>query len=94
LADVEHRSRVKVAGRIHAIRVRPRGGVPALECTLVDGTGMLTIVFLGRRGIPGLHPGVILTAEGTVSDQHGTIAILNPVYEILSAHEAPSGGHH
>jgi hypothetical protein len=89
IAEATWRGHVKVAGRIRAIRVQPRVGVPTLECTLVDDTGGITLVFLGRRKVAGITCGRRLAAEGTVGDHHGRLAILNPVYELLGDDEDP-----
>jgi hypothetical protein len=83
IADVTYRQRARVAGRLTTMRVQPHGGVSSLECTLTDETGGLTIVFLGRRAIAGLTVGTRLVVEGTVGEDRGRLAILNPVYEIL-----------
>jgi hypothetical protein len=77
------RQEVKLVGTIHSMRVQPRGGVPSLECTLVDDTGGIVIVFLGRRRIAGIEPGARIMVEGRVSDHHGKLALLNPVYHLL-----------
>jgi RecG-like helicase len=87
IAKATWRGHVKVAGRIRAIRVQPRVGVPTLECTLVDDTGGITLVFLGRRKVAGITCGRRLAVEGTVGDHHGRLAILNPVYEFLGDDE-------
>jgi hypothetical protein len=63
------------------VRVQPWSGVATLECTLVDSTGGIVLVFLGRRDVAGIRPGVHLTAEGMIGEHHGRLAILNPVYE-------------
>ena len=65
------------------MRVQPWADVPALECTLVDPTGGLTVVFLGRRKIGGIHPGTRLMVEGVVGDHHEKLAMLNPTYMLL-----------
>jgi DNA/RNA endonuclease YhcR with UshA esterase domain len=57
-------------------------GTCALECTLVDDTGGISVLFLGRRTIAGIQIGTRLTVEGMVVDHHGRLAIMNPVYEI------------
>ena len=49
---------------------------------LEDGTGELDLVFLGRRGVPGLGPGMSLTVEGTAALDNDRIVVLNPLYEI------------
>ncbi|HEY4396262.1 MAG TPA: hypothetical protein VGO28_01180, partial [Acidimicrobiia bacterium] len=82
IADVEWRQRVRVTGTVSALRVQPMSGTCALECTLVDDTGGISVLFLGRRTIAGIAIGTSLTVEGMVVDHHGRLAIMNPVYEI------------
>ena len=65
------------------MRVQPHSGVGGLECTLIDDTGGIALVFLGRKRIPGMKVGARLIAEGTVGEEHGRLAILNPTYEFL-----------
>jgi hypothetical protein len=65
------------------VRVQPHGGVSSLECTLTDETGGLTLVFLGRRAIAGVKVGTRLVVEGTVGEDRGRLAMLNPASEIL-----------
>ena len=75
---------VTVAGRVHAVRVQPWGGAPSLEATIKDGTGELTLVFLGRREVGGVRPGAVIKAEGVVGTHRHRAAILNPAYVLLS----------
>jgi RecG-like helicase len=91
VAEATWRSHVKVAGRIRSVRVQPRVGVPTLECTLVDDTGGITLVFLGRRKMTGITCGRRLVAEGTVGEHHGRLAILNPLYELLGDEQDAAG---
>src|SRR3546814_6637984 len=58
------RERVRLSGSIRTVALRPRGGVPALEADLVDGTGVLTLIWLGRRRITAIDPG------RSISDEH------------------------
>ena len=84
IAEVEYRQRARVAGRVHTMRVQPHGGVAGLECTIVDETGGIALVFLGRRSIGGMKVGTRIVAEGTVvGDDRGRLAILNPDYRFL-----------
>ena len=85
IGSVTWRTRVRVTGRVRSVRVQPRAGVPTLECTLVDATGGIGVVFLGRRRVAGIHPGTRLAVEGMAGSYHDRLAILNPVYEILPA---------
>ncbi|HEY7946762.1 MAG TPA: amino acid permease [Acidimicrobiales bacterium] len=84
IAEATWRSRVRVAGRVRSIRVPTRTPTPNLECTLVDGTGAILLVFQGRRRIPGIQQGARLVAQGTVGAWEGRLAILNPDYELIA----------
>ena len=84
IGHVQWRARVKVAGRVKALRVQPWSEkIASLELTLVDGTGGLTVVFLGRRQIGGIHLGSHLSVEGTVAETRNQLALLNPAYQLL-----------
>jgi hypothetical protein len=83
IAAVQCRDRVTVEGRVRSQRVRPLADVPSLECVLTDGTGSLSVVFHGRRQIPGITIGTVLRANGTAIDHHGRLAILNPQYTLV-----------
>ncbi len=91
LGEVVHRQRTRVKGRVRTVRVQPWAGVPTFECTLVDATGALTIVFLGRRSVAGVEPGVKLVAVGAIGTYQGRLAMLNPSYEFLEASERSAG---
>ncbi|MGH9029052.1 MAG: amino acid permease, partial [Acidimicrobiales bacterium] len=84
IAEAKWRARVRVAGRVRSIRVPTRAATANLECTLVDPTGAILLVFQGRRRIPGLLQGVKLIAQGTVSAWEGSLAVLNPDYELIA----------
>ncbi len=75
---------VAVFGTVRAITIRPRGGVPALEAELYDGTGTVTLVWLGRRTIAGLGPGRQVRAFGRITTAHGERLIYNPRYELTA----------
>lgn len=76
------RKRARVAGTLRTVTLRPRGGAPALEAELYDGTDVVDLVWLGRRRIAGIEPGRRLCAEGLVSVQDGRKVIFNPRYEL------------
>ncbi|MFN8040886.1 MAG: amino acid permease [Acidimicrobiales bacterium] len=82
IADVTFRQRVRVAGKVYALRVQPWSGTPALELTLIDDSGALLVVFLGRRQLAGVKVGSRLVVEGVVGEHKGRMAMLNPVYEL------------
>ena len=62
--------------------LRPRAGVPALEAELYDGSGHLSLVWLGRRHIAGIEPGRRVRVHGMVTQSDGEPAIYNPRYEL------------
>ncbi|MBC7290966.1 MAG: OB-fold nucleic acid binding domain-containing protein [Actinotalea sp.] len=82
--QAEDRHRVTVAGVLRSVTLRSRQTVPALEAELYDGTGALRLVWLGRREIPGIHPGRRLRVTGMVSEDGGTATMYNPRYELLA----------
>ena len=91
--DLPVRAHAKVAGRVKSIRVQPWGGNPTLECTLVDESGSVMVVFFGRRQVPGIRPGTVLAVEGVAGRHRQHTAFLNPAYTIISAPPEPSGPH-
>jgi hypothetical protein len=76
------RKRHAVAGTLRTVTLRPRGGAPALEAELYDGTDVINLIWLGRRRIAGIDPGRRLRAEGLVSVQDGRKVMFNPRYEL------------
>jgi amino acid transporter len=87
IVEAQWRDRVDVAGRIRSVRVPAGGATANLECTLVDPTGAILLVFQGRRHIPGVQQGARLIARGMVGAWQGQLAILNPVYELIAGPE-------
>jgi hypothetical protein len=83
IGSVRWRKRVFVEGRVRIMRVQPMAGTATLECVLDDGTGAMSIVFVGRAEIPGIDVGTRLRAQGTAATHHGRLAILNPIYELM-----------
>jgi amino acid transporter len=83
IGNLEWRRRATVQGRVRSVYVGPVSGAPALECELYDETGGLTLVFLGRRQIPGIEPGAKMRVEGMVGEVEGYLAMTNPTYLLL-----------
>jgi RecJ-like exonuclease len=73
---------VTVTGRIRSVVYTPRETVPTLEAELFDGSGSVTLVWLGRRRIPGIEPGRTVTARGRFAAFDGRRVIYNPRYEL------------
>lgn len=75
------RQNVKLAGVVVGLRIRPQQGVPAIEATLDDGTGVCTAVWLGRRSIKGLTLGRRMVIQGRLAEKDGDVSIMNPSFE-------------
>ena len=82
IAEAPDRERVALSGTLRAVTLRPRGGVPALEAELDDGSGVITLLWLGRRRIAGISPGRALAVRGRIGVQAGQRVMYNPRYEL------------
>nr|WP_227467657.1 OB-fold nucleic acid binding domain-containing protein [Nocardioides lijunqiniae] len=83
IADAPDRETVRLRGTLRTVTLRPRGGVPALEAELFDGSGVLTVVWLGRRRIAGIAPGRSIEVGGRIGTHDGVRIIYNPRYELM-----------
>src|SRR4051794_3351885 len=81
--EAPDREPVTVQGSLRTVTLRPRGGVPALEAELYDGSGTITILWLGRRRIAGISPGRSLEIQGRIGAQEGQRIMYNPRYELI-----------
>jgi hypothetical protein len=81
IRDAKTRSRAKLAGVVRRITVRPLEGHESLEALLYDGTGDVTVVWMGRRSIPGLNLGTRLVVEGLLAEQRSERRVVNPTFE-------------
>jgi hypothetical protein len=82
IADADDRQRVELRGSLRTVTLRPRGGVPALEAELYDGSALITLVWLGRRRIAGIEAGRAIKVCGRVGRQGKTRVMFNPRYEL------------
>ncbi|WP_207472884.1 OB-fold nucleic acid binding domain-containing protein [Tessaracoccus sp. SD287] len=84
LSECRARQLVTLHGRINSVTLSPRGGRSWLEAGLEDGTGAVTLVFMGRRSIPGIEAGRMLRATGRLVQRGNRRVIYNPHYELRS----------
>jgi RecG-like helicase len=84
IRDAPIRSKVKLAGVVRRITVRPLEGNESLEAILYDGTGEVTLVWMGRRTIPGLTLGTRLIVDGLLAEQRGERRAVNPTFEFAA----------
>ena len=83
IGEARDRDRVRLRGTLRTVTLRPRGGVPALEAELYDGTGSITVVWLGRRQIVGVVPGRSMEIQGRIGRHDGHRIMYNPRYELM-----------
>jgi hypothetical protein len=83
IAAASDRRVVVLRGTLRTVTLRPRGGVPALEAELDDGSAVLTIVWLGRRRIAGISPGQSMRVSGRIGNHEGVRIMYNPRYELM-----------
>ena len=84
IAEARPRSRVKIAGVVRRITVRPLEGHESLEAILFDGTGEVTVMWMGRRAIRGLSLGTRLIVEGLLAEQRSERRLVNPTFEFAA----------
>ena len=82
IAEAVDRERVELRGHLRTVTLRPRGGVPALEAELYDGSGSITVIWLGRRRIAGIEPGRAIKVQGRIGVQDKVRVMFNPRYEL------------
>lgn len=78
---------VTITGTVHSIAVPPQSQSPQIRVDLYDGSGIVELVWLGRRSICGIETGAYLTVRGRVAqDATGErLRIYNPAYDLLPA---------
>lgn len=83
VADLAPRKRAIVSGVLRSVVLRPAAQVQAVEAELYDGSGSLSLIWLGRRQIVGIEPGRRVLVEGLVGELRGERRMFNPRYELL-----------
>lgn len=82
------RSLLTVHGVISAVSLGSRGDAPALEAG-IDATNEktgeaehMTLVWLGRTQIAGIHPGREIVATARICNESGAHVMYNPRYDL------------
>jgi hypothetical protein len=82
VCDCSRGTSVTVSGRLRSVVYTPKTNLPTLEAELFDGSGTVTLVWLGRRRIVGIEPGRRLSASGRLALDGDRKVIYNPFYEL------------
>ena len=83
IGSVAWHQRVTIEGRVKLVQVGTNAG-KSLEAQLFDDTGGVRLLFFGRTRIPGIEPGAVLRASGSVGEYKGHLALANPRYELIA----------
>lgn len=81
IADAKTRERAKLAGVVKRMTVLPVEGFESLEALVSDGTGEISVLWMGRRSIRGLTLGTRMVVEGVVGEHRSARRIVNPKFE-------------
>ena len=82
IREARARVRARFEGEIRRVRIQPLAAVPTLVVVLEDGTGRVSALFMGRRGIAGVECGRRLAIEGTPVAGDRGLTLYNPAYEL------------
>jgi hypothetical protein len=80
ISAVVPRRPTMVSGQVVAVAAHVRPWV-RLTVELCDGTGTITLRFMGRTEVPGIVLGSHLRVEGTPWMEDGILVLVNPLYE-------------
>lgn len=83
VADITDRRKVRLLGFVSSMVVHPRSAAPSVEVDVTDGTGTITVIWLGREKISGIEPGTRLSIAGFAAVRGHHRVLYNPRYEIL-----------
>jgi hypothetical protein len=81
--DCQRGQQVTMVGTLRSVEANAKGCAGGVKAELFDGTGTVTLVWLGQRKIPGIDSGRRLRVHGRLGKlENGSKAIYNPRYEI------------
>ncbi|CAB4913165.1 unannotated protein [freshwater metagenome] len=77
---------VSLVGTVRSVTILPQELSPSFEIELYDGSGAASIIWLGRRTIPGIVAGRRLRVNGRMTNINGRKTIYNPRYTLKPSH--------
>ncbi|MGB3762553.1 MAG: OB-fold nucleic acid binding domain-containing protein [Ornithinimicrobium sp.] len=85
IRSLSRREHATITGTVHSVAVPPKSQRPEVRVELYDGSGILELIWLGRRSIVGIEPGTYLTVQGRVACNGGNdrLVMYNPSYDLL-----------
>jgi RecG-like helicase len=82
IAGCQRGRTASVHGTIRSVTVRPLATSPSLEAEVYDGSGHITLVWIGYRKLAGVDAGRVISASGRVTCPQGRVTIFNPSYRL------------
>lgn len=76
---------VTMVGRLRSVEICPKDAAASLEAELFDGTEGVTLIWVGRRRIPGIEAGRRIKVRGRMAVRNGRKVLYNPYYELRQA---------
>lgn len=80
--DCQLGEEVVVLGRLRSVEFCAKDAA-VLKAELYDGTEGVTLIWMGRKRIPGIEPGRTLKARGRLAVRDGRKVLYNPYYELM-----------
>lgn len=84
VGECRDRCRVALQGSLSTVTIAPQGSNRWLEAELNDGSGVVVLVWMGRRVIRGIEAGRTVRARGMICQVDDRWVMHNPWYELLS----------
>ncbi len=81
LSECQIRQKVTLRGTVTSVTA---SNTSWLEADLNDGTGTVSLIWMGRRRIECIMPGRNLMVTGRLTEEEGRRVIFNPEFEVLS----------
>ncbi|MDO5646106.1 MAG: OB-fold nucleic acid binding domain-containing protein [Dermabacter sp.] len=82
IGDINSRQKARITGVVSSLVIHPATEHEQVEISLSDGTGSLTIFWMGRDHIDGIEPGARVEVSGFVAMRGGMRVMYNPRYTI------------
>ena len=80
--DCSRGEEVTMLGRLRSVEACSKAASANIEAEFFDGTDAVTLVWIGRRKIPGIEPGKTVMIRGRVGERDGRKIVYNPYYEL------------
>ena len=81
LSECALRQKVTVRGTVTSVTA---SNTSWLEADLNDGTGVVSLIWMGRRRLECVIPGRHLIVTGRLSEEEGRRVIFNPEFEVVA----------